>query len=76
MNEETIRHLADLLPVLRELNRATQRLAASLPGPAHPVAGSGSTGDEVPSVDIALAEVNAAIDAYCEVSVAHSGLGD
>lgn len=61
--------LTDLLPVLNSLNEATRRLAAALPGPAHPVYGA-------PSVDEALAEVNAAIDDYCAVSLEHSGLLD
>lgn len=59
--------LTDLLPVMRSLNEATRRLAAALPGPAHPVSGA-------PTVDEALAEVNAAIDDYCAVSLNHSGL--
>lgn len=67
MDDEMVRHLTDLLPVLRDLNRAARRLATSLPGPDHSLEGA-------PTVEEALAEVNAAIDAYCSVSLEHSGL--
>lgn len=69
MASDTLQHLTDLLPVLRDLNAAAQRLAAALPGPAHPV-------DGAPSVAQALADIEAAIDDYCAVSVQHSGIFD
>lgn len=67
MNTALQAHLADLVPVLRQLNAAARQLAASLPGPAHPVS-------PTPSVDEALADINAAIDAYCAVSIEHSDI--
>lgn len=66
-HDDTLAHLTALLPVLRELNRATQRLAMALPGQAHPVG-------EAPTVDQALSEVNAAIDDYCAVTLEYSGI--
>ena len=54
-------HLEDLLPVLRALNTAASQLVEALPQ-------SGL------AVHDALAEVNAAIDAYCTVTLEHSGL--
>lgn len=66
-HDELFEHLTALVPVLRSLNEATQKLAAALPGPAHPISGT-------PTVDEALTDVNAAIDAYCSVSLEHSGM--
>lgn len=74
MGSGSLEELTALLPVLRELNRATQRLAAAVPGPAHPFDAGTADGAARPTVDEALAEVNAAIDAYCAVAIEHSGI--
>lgn len=53
--------LEALLPVMRALNAAANRLVEALP----------QSGE---AVSDALVDVNAAIDDYCSVSLEHSGL--